>query len=104
MNQSVTVNFVPEQVITWVIIGLVAGLFAGMLVRGRGLGFVSSIVVGLLGAILGGFLFSVLGLQLPAAFAGGLTLAWSDMLVAFIGATLILLLFGGFYRSRRRIA
>ena len=104
MNQSVTVSFVPEQVITWVIIGLVAGLFAGMLVRGRGLGFVSSIAVGLLGAVLGGFLFSVLGIQLPAAFAGGLTLAWSDMLVAFIGATLILLLFGGFYRSRRRIA
>lgn len=104
MDQSVTVSFVPEQVITWVIIGLIAGLFAGMLLRGRGLGFVPSIVVGLLGAIFGGFLFSVLGLQLPAAFGGGITLAWSDIVVAFIGATLILLMFGGFYRSRRRLA
>jgi uncharacterized membrane protein YeaQ/YmgE (transglycosylase-associated protein family) len=103
MNQSVTVSFVPEQVITWVIIGLIAGLFAGLLVRGRGLGFVSSVVVGLLGALVGGFLFTVLHLQVPPAFSGGITLAWADMLVAFIGAVIILLLFGGFYSRRRRV-
>lgn len=103
MNESVTVSFVPEQVITWVIIGLIAGLLAGLLIRGRGLGFVSSVVVGLLGALLGGFLFTVLHIQVPSALSGGITLAWADILAAFVGAVIILLLFGGFYRRRRRI-
>ena len=104
MDESVTVSFVPEQVVTWVIIGLIAGLLAGLLVRGRGLGFVSSVVVGLLGALVGGFLFTVLEIPVPAAFDGGMTLAWADMFVAFIGAVIILLLFGGFRRGRRRRA
>jgi uncharacterized membrane protein YeaQ/YmgE (transglycosylase-associated protein family) len=102
MNQSVTFSFVPEQVITWVIIGLIAGLLAGLLIRGRRFGFVSSVIVGLLGALIGGFLFSILHIQLPVS--GGITLAWADMLVAFIGAVIILILFGGFYHSRRRLA
>ena len=104
MDRSVTFTFVPEQVITWVIIGLLAGLVAGLLIRGRRFGFVTAVVVGLLGALLGGFLFTVLHIQVPAAFNGGITLAWADMFVAFIGAVIILLLFGGFYRSRRRVA
>jgi len=104
MNQSLTFTFVPEQVITWVIIGLIAGLFAGLLIRGRRFGFVTSVVVGLLGAVVGGFLFTLLHLQLPASFAGGITLAWSDIVVAFIGAVIILILFGGFNRGSRRSA
>ena len=102
MNQSVTLNFVPSQVITWVIIGLIAGLLAGMIIRGRRFSFLTSVVVGLLGALLGGFLFTVLHLQLPSAFSGGITLAWADMVVAFIGAVIILVLFGGFHRARYR--
>lgn len=104
MNQSVTFSFVPEQVITWLIIGLLAGLLAGLLIRGRRFGIVTAVVVGLLGALLGGFLFTLLHVQVPAALSGGITLAWADMLVAFVGAAIILLLFGGFYRSRRRLA
>jgi uncharacterized membrane protein YeaQ/YmgE (transglycosylase-associated protein family) len=100
MEQSVTVSFVPEQLITWVIIGMIAGMLAGLLIRGRGLGFTSSVVIGMLGALLGGLLFSVLHIQLPPAFNGGITLAWADMFVAFIGAVIILLLFGGFYHRR----
>jgi uncharacterized membrane protein YeaQ/YmgE (transglycosylase-associated protein family) len=101
VNQSVTVSFVPEQVLTWVIIGLIAGSLAGLLIRGRGLGFAASVIVGLLGAVLGGFLFSVLHLQVPPAFSGGITLAWADILVAFVGAAIVLVLFGGIYRGRR---
>lgn len=104
MNESVTLTFVPQQLITWVFVGLIAGLLAGLLIRGRGLGFVSSVVVGLLGAILGGFVFTVLGIQVPPAFNGGITLAWSDMFIAFIGAVTILVIFGGFYNRRRRVS
>lgn len=101
MDQTVTVTFVPEQIITWVIIGLIAGLLAGMLIRGRRFGLIGSVVVGLLGALLGGFLFKALNIQMPVS--GGITLAWADILVAFIGAVIILLVFGGFYRYRGRL-
>lgn len=104
MDESITLHFVPEQVIAWVIVGLIAGLFAGFLIRGQRFGFVSSVVVGLLGALLGGFLVTVLELKMPSALDGGITLAWADMVVAFIGAVIILILFGGFYRSRRSYA
>jgi uncharacterized membrane protein YeaQ/YmgE (transglycosylase-associated protein family) len=100
MSQPVTVTFVPEQLLTWIIIGLIAGVLASALVRGRRYGFITSIIVGLLGAFLGGFVFSVLRIPVPAAFAGGITLAWSDILVSFIGAVIILILFGGIYRRR----
>jgi len=103
MDQSVTITFVPEQIITWVIIGLVAGLLAGLLIRGTGIGFGSSVIVGLLGALVGGFLFTLLRIPVPAAFSGGITLAWADIFVAFVGAVIILLLFGGFYRRRRPV-
>jgi uncharacterized membrane protein YeaQ/YmgE (transglycosylase-associated protein family) len=104
MNQSVTLNFVPDHIITWIIVGLIAGALAGLLIRGRGLGYVTSVIVGLLGALVGGFLFTVLHLQVPAGFSGGITLAWADIFVAFIGAVIVLILFGGFYRSRSRRA
>ncbi len=100
MNEPVTVSFVPEQVITWVLIGMIAGVLAGLLIRGRGLGFTSSVMVGMLGALLGGLLFSILHIPLPFAFSGGITLPWADIFVAFVGAVIILLLFGGFYHRR----
>jgi uncharacterized membrane protein YeaQ/YmgE (transglycosylase-associated protein family) len=101
MSQTVTVSFVPDQILTWVIIGLIAGTLAGVLIRGYRFGFLGSVLVGLLGALLGGFLFSILHIQAPAALSGGVTLRWVDVLAAFVGAVIILLLFGGFYRSRR---
>jgi uncharacterized membrane protein YeaQ/YmgE (transglycosylase-associated protein family) len=100
VNSSVTITFVPEQIITWVIIGLIAGFLAGLLVRGRGLGTLGNIVVGLVGALLGGFIFTVLRIQVPPEWAGGITLRWVDIIVAFIGAVLILLV-TGVWRYRR---
>ena len=46
MNQPVTVTFVPEQVITWIVIGLIAGFLASIFVRGRGLGLLGNVIVG----------------------------------------------------------
>lgn len=102
MNQPVTITFVPEQILTWAIIGLIAGVLASMLVRGYRFGLLWSIVIGLLGALIGGFIFTVLRIQTPAALAGGITIRWMDIIVAFIGAVIILLLVGGFYRYRYR--
>ncbi len=101
MSEPVTITFVPEQILTWVIIGLIAGTLAGILIRGYRFGFLGSVIVGLLGALLGGFLFNILRIQTPSVLNGGITLRWIDVLVSFVGAVIILLLFGGFYRSRR---
>lgn len=103
MNQPITITFVPEQIVTWLIIGLIAGFLAGALIRGRRYGFITSIIVGLIGALVGGFLFTVFRVQVPAALAGGLTIRFIDIIVSFIGAVIVLLLLGLFYRSRRPI-
>ena len=66
----------------FILIGLVAGWLAGKLVKGSGFGVLGDIIVGVLGALLGGFLFgSVMG--------GGLIGA---ILVATAGAVILLLL------------
>lgn len=101
MDNAVTVTFVPEYVITWLIIGLIAGFLANIILRGGGRSATSNIVIGLLGALVGGFLFTVLGIQTPAALNDGLTLRYIDILVSFIGAVIIIALFGGFWRRRR---
>ena len=50
----------------FLVVGLVAGWLAGVLVKGGGFGVIGDLVVGVIGAFLGGFLFSTLG-----ASAGG---------------------------------
>ena len=100
MNDSITVTFSPSAVITWLIIGAIAGLLAGLLMRGHSFGMIGNIVVGLIGALIGGFLFTVLQIHLPAFFNGGIQLKFSDMLIAFVGAVIILLIASLFYRRR----
>ena len=100
MNSAITVTFVPEQIVTWLVIGLIAGFAASVLVRGRGRGALSSIIIGLVGALIGGFLFSFLRIDVSPALQGGFTLRYIDIIVAFIGAVIVLVLFGGFWRYR----
>jgi uncharacterized membrane protein YeaQ/YmgE (transglycosylase-associated protein family) len=54
--------FVPQSVIAWVIIGLIAGWLAGKVSRGRGFGCIANILIGLVGAVLGGWIFMKLGI------------------------------------------
>src|SRR5712692_2964967 len=46
----------------WLLIGLIAGWLAGKISRGRGFGCITDIVLGLVGGVLGGWLFTKLGL------------------------------------------
>jgi uncharacterized membrane protein YeaQ/YmgE (transglycosylase-associated protein family) len=48
--------------IWWVIVGLIAGFLAGKVMKGGGYGFLVDVILGLLGAILGGWVFGLLGL------------------------------------------
>ena len=52
--------------IAWILIGLIAGWLAGKIARGRGFGCITDIVLGLVGSLLGGWIFTKLGI-----FGGG---------------------------------
>jgi len=53
-----------EIILIWLVVGAVAGLLAGMVVKGGGFGLLGDIVVGILGAFLGGWLLPRLGIDL----------------------------------------
>ncbi len=71
-------------VFAWIIIGLLAGWLAGKITDAPG-GLLRNLAVGLVGAILGGYLFDRLGVLVMPSFFGGLV-------TATIGATLFLLI------------
>ena len=51
------------QILIWLLIGAVAGWLAGTIMKGGGFGVPGNIVLGIVGAVVGGFLFGLLGLQ-----------------------------------------
>ena len=48
----------PGGILAWIVVGLLAGALAGRIAGGRGFGCIGDIVIGLVGALLGGFLLS----------------------------------------------
>jgi uncharacterized membrane protein YeaQ/YmgE (transglycosylase-associated protein family) len=81
-----------ETLILWVFVGGIAGLLAEVVVKGRRLGIVGAVVVGVLGAFIGGWLLSVFGLSVGSGII-------AEIITAFFGAVLLLLLL----RYARRI-
>ena len=73
----------PGGLLMWLIVGLVAGWLAGQFMKGGGYGIVGDIVVGIIGAFLGGLVFSFL---LPGSSVGFV----GSIVVAFIGAVLLI--------------
>ena len=47
----------PQGIISWLVIGAIAGWLAGQVVKGGGFGLVGDIIVGIIGSVLGGWLF-----------------------------------------------
>jgi uncharacterized membrane protein YeaQ/YmgE (transglycosylase-associated protein family) len=76
------------QVMIWVITGALAGAAAGFLVRGRNRGPIWDVIIGLTGAVIGGFLVSWLKIPVPSA---NITFQTGDLLIAFLGALLLML-------------
>jgi uncharacterized membrane protein YeaQ/YmgE (transglycosylase-associated protein family) len=74
------------DILTLLVVGLVAGLLASLVVGGVGYGILGDIVIGIVGAFLGSWLFGTLGIRVPFGGLGG------TIFVAFIGAVVLLLL------------
>src|SRR5271170_2704512 len=65
----------------WIVIGLIAGWIAGHLTRGRGFGCVVDVILGLIGAVIGGWIFTRLGIALWGF--------WGSLAAATLGAVLL---------------
>ena len=70
------------NLIAFLIIGLIAGWLAGMVMKGKGFGIIANMVIGVIGAFIGGFVFSLVGLS-AHGFVGSL-------ITATIGAILLI--------------
>jgi uncharacterized membrane protein YeaQ/YmgE (transglycosylase-associated protein family) len=74
------------DILTWIIVGLVAGVLASFVAGGIGYGIIGDIIVGIAGAFVGGWLFARLGVGSPF---GGLA---GTIFVAFIGAVVLIVI------------
>lgn len=72
------------DILTWIIVGLVAGVLASLVMGGTGYGLIGDIIIGIVGAFVGGWLFSMLGVNSPFGGIAGV------IFVAFIGAVVLL--------------
>jgi uncharacterized membrane protein YeaQ/YmgE (transglycosylase-associated protein family) len=85
------------SIIAWILLGLISGFVASKIVNQRGEGFIVDILLGVVGSLVGGFLFNVLG----SSGVTGLNL-WS-MFVSVTGAIVVLVLYHAIV-GRRRMA
>jgi uncharacterized membrane protein YeaQ/YmgE (transglycosylase-associated protein family) len=84
------------SILTWIIVGLIAGVLASLVMGGTGYGLIGDIIIGIVGAFVGGWLFAQLGVSSPW---GGLP---GTIFVAFVGAVVLLFILR-LLRGARRI-
>ncbi len=82
------------DILIWIIVGIAAGWLAGLVVRGYGLGLIGNLVVGVIGAVVAGWLLP----QLGVAFVVVNPLI-TAIVYATIGAIILLLVIGLFRRA-----
>ena len=81
-----------QTVVIWIVIGAIAGILAESMVGGpRRTGLGSAILIGILGALIGGWLFGALGIAIGGGIVG-------TIITAFIGAVVLLLIVRGVRR------
>lgn len=79
------------QIIWFLLVGLIVGWLAGVLIRGRGYGVFADIAIGILGALVGGFLFSIIGITARGALA--------SFLMSVIGAVVFVALVKAIHKA-----
>src|ERR1700732_2404685 len=81
-----------QSLISWILIGLIAGWLAGKIARGAGFGCITDIILGLVGSLLGGWIFVKLGI-----FGGGFLYS---LAAATLGAVILVAIAHLFSGSR----
>jgi uncharacterized membrane protein YeaQ/YmgE (transglycosylase-associated protein family) len=81
---------ISSSLLGWIIIGLLAGWIAGEVSRGAGFGCLGNVAIGMVGSILGGWIFSRLGI-----FGGGFIYSLAAATVGAVVLVLIARLFAG---------
>lgn len=72
-------------ILSWIIVGMIAGWLAGLVMRGGGYGVLGNMILGVVGALVGGFLASQLfGVADPVS-----GINFTTLLVAFLGAVIV---------------
>ena len=84
------------DILSWLVVGLIAGVLASLVVGGTGYGILGDIVIGIVGAFIGGWLFTAAHWTVPW---GGLA---GSILVAFVGAVILLVILHLVHRGYRR--
>jgi uncharacterized membrane protein YeaQ/YmgE (transglycosylase-associated protein family) len=82
-------NLEFTDLIVWIVVGLLAGSLAGLLVKRRrgGFGHLGNLAIGLAGALIGGYLFDILGISLGLA---RVSINLQDIVAALVGALILL--------------
>lgn len=87
------------SILSWIVVGLIAGWLAGLVVKGGGFGVIGDIIVGVLGGLLGGWLATSL-FHIGAGVDG---INIESILVAFAGAVVLIFIMRLFSGGRRQI-
>jgi len=81
-------------IIAWIFVGLIAGFLASKVVNREGEGFIRDVLLGIVGAFIGGWIFHALGE--PGVYGVNLY----SILVAFVGAVVLLVLYHALFGRR----
>ncbi len=82
MNLFAELVLSPGGVLSWIVVGLIAGWLAGLTMSGGGYGIVRDILLGLAGALVGGFV--------SGFFIAGDAGFWGSLVIAALGACLLI--------------
>lgn len=74
-------------ILSWIIVGLIAGWLAGMVMKGSGYGVIGNIIVGIVGALLGGYLSTLL---FDGTSVSGINI--QSLLIATLGSIVLIFL------------
>jgi uncharacterized membrane protein YeaQ/YmgE (transglycosylase-associated protein family) len=89
-QRTVRVWFEAHSIVSWLLLGLIAGWLAGQIGRGRGFGCITDIILGLIGSYIGGWIFIRLGI-----FGGGFLYSLAAATLGAVILVSIAHLFGG---------
>jgi uncharacterized membrane protein YeaQ/YmgE (transglycosylase-associated protein family) len=94
LDQLFTTSGEPMSFLAWIILGLIAGFIASKIVNKSGEGLLLDIILGIIGAVVGGFLFQTFGMS------GVTGVNLYSILVAVVGAIVLLVVYHALIRRR----